>query len=791
MSERAAPTNMSPDTRFSPEGSPPEPSRDFIRAIVERHVAEGRYREIITRFPPEPNGYLHIGHVKAIALSFGIAAEFGGRCHLRFDDTNPETEDESYVRAIQKDLHWLGYDWGEHPYFAADYFERMYGIAEDLVRKGKAYVDSATEEEIREARGSLTEPGRATAYRDREVAENLDLLRRMRAGEFGDGEHVLRAKIDLASPNMVMRDPVLYRIRHAHHYRTGDDWCIYPMYDYAHCLGDAFEGVSHSLCTLEFENNREIYDWVLEEAGFEEPRTHQYEFARLNLDYTILSKRSLVQLVSKGQVSGWDDPRMPTVAGFRRRGVPPEALRSFAGMIGVTKADTRVDVGKLEYVIRDELNGVAPRVMGVLRPLRLIVTTWPEGSEEWLDAPSFPPDVGTEGSRKVPFARELLIEQDDFSLAPPKGYRRLAPGREVRLRYGYVVRYEGHDVDPATGAVTVVRVTHDPASRGGDAKGRRVAGTIHWVSAAHALPAELRLYDRLFNVPDPSDVPEGTDFTVHLNDDSLVVIDDARVEPSLAEAPAGTRWQFERTGYFWPDPVDSSPERLVLNRVVTLRDSWTKTETPPGVAAEPGRAEPVAVRQGPDRGRGARDAARAGDPDLASRMTSYRDALGLSEDEADLLAGDREVSAFFEGALEIHEQAKSVAAWVINELPREARGRSLTELPFGPAELGRLVALVDEGAVSRVAAKEVLGELAEQGGDPEVILDWMGLRQVADRGAVLEHVEKVLSDWPAKVDEYREGKRGLLGFFIGQVVRESGGGADPKVAKSILEERLN
>ncbi|HCR03859.1 MAG TPA: glutamine--tRNA ligase [Gemmatimonadetes bacterium] len=790
MSNRAARTTRSRDARSSPKGAVLQPSRDFITALVERHVAEGRYTEIVTRFPPEPNGFLHIGHVKAIALNFGIAAKFGGRCHLRFDDTNPETEDESFVRAIQEDLHWLGYDWGEHLYFAADYFERMYGIAEELVRKGKAYVDSATEEEIREARGSLTEPGRATAYRDREVAENLDLLRRMRAGEFEDGEHVLRAKIDLVSPNMVMRDPVLYRIRHARHYRTGDEWCIYPMYDYAHCLGDAFEGVSHSFCTLEFENNREIYEWVLEAVGFEEPRTHQYEFARLNLDYTVLSKRKLVRLVREGRVSGWDDPRMPTVAAFRRRGVPAEALRSFSGMVGVTKAEARVVVEKLEYAIRDALNGVAPRVMGVLRPLRLIVTTWPEGSEEWLDAPSFPPDVGKEGSRKVPFARELLIEQDDFLVEPPEGYRRLAPGREVRLRYGYVVRYDSHDVDPATGEVTVVRVTHDPASRGGDAKGRPVAGTIHWVSSGHALPAELRLYDRLFNVPDPSDVPEGTDFTVHLNDESLVVIGDARVEPSLADAPSGTRWQFERTGYFWPDPVDSSPERLVLNRVVTLRDRWTRKEGTPRAEKGASLAALTPVGPGPDRGRGERDAARAHDPDLASRMASYREALGLGEGEADLLTGDRATSAFFEGALEVHQQAKSVAAWVINELPREVRGRPLTELPFGPDELGRLVGLVDEGAVSRVAAKKVLAELADRGGDPEVILDRMGLRQVADRGAVFVHVEKVLSNWPAKVEEYQAGKRGLLGFFVGQVVRESGGGADPKVAKAILEERL-
>ena len=766
--------------------------RDFIRAIVDRHVAEGRYPGIVTRFPPEPNGFLHIGHVKSIVLNFGIAADYGGRCHLRFDDTNPETENETYVRAIQEDVRWLGYDWGEHLYFAADYFERMYGVAETLIRKGKAYVDSSTEEEIREARGSLTEPGRPARFRDRTIAENLDIFQRMRAGEFGDGEHVLRAKIDLSSPNMVMRDPALYRIRHAHHYRTGDYWCIYPLYDFAHCLEDAFEGISHSICTIEFEINREIYDWILDEAGFAEPRTHQYEFARLNVEYTVLSKRKLIRLVQEGHVAGWDDPRLPTVAGLRRRGVPPAALRSFCEMIGVTKAETRVDVGKLEFAIREELNTTAPRVMGVLRPLRLVVTSWPEGSEEWLDAPSFPADVGREGSRKVPFTRELLIEQDDFRVDPPRGYRRLGPGREVRLRHGYVVRYEGHDVDPSTGEVTVVRVTHDPGSKGGDARGREVAGTIHWLSAAHSLPVETRLYDRLFTVPDPDDVPEGRDFIQHLNPDSLVVLQAGRVEPSLADAPPGTRWQLERTGYFWADPVDSSRELLVLNRIVTLRSGWARSEQE--VESVPRRAAAVSAGgsagvPGPNRGRADRDGARATDPELARRMARYRDGLGLGAD-ADLLTGDRAVADFFDGALEVHRVPRSVASWIINELPREARGRPLASLPFGPAELGRLVALVDRGVVSRVAAKEVLAELAERGGDPEAIVDRLGVRQVGERDALLRYVDRVLSAWSGKVEEYRAGKQGLLGFFVGQVVRESGGGADPRAVKKILEERL-
>jgi glutaminyl-tRNA synthetase len=774
-------------------------ARDFIRAIVDRHVAEGRYPGVVTRFPPEPNGFLHIGHVKSIALNFGIASEFGGRCHLRFDDTNPETEDQKYVRAIQEDVRWLGYDWGEHLYFAADYFERMYEIAEGLIRKGKAYVDSSTEDEIREARGFAEVPGRPSPFRNRTVEENLDLFRRMRAGEFPDGAHVLRAKIDLASPNMVMRDPAIYRIRHSHHYRTGDKWCIYPLYDYAHCLEDAFEGITHSICTLEFEINRELYDWVLDEAGFEEPRTHQYEFARLKLDYTVLSKRKLIRLVDEDFVSGWDDPRMPTVAAYRRRGIPAEALRAFAEGVGVTKADTRIEPEKLDFAIRDALNAIAPRVMGVLRPLRVVVTSWPEGKEEWLDAASFPPDIGKEGSRKVPFSRELLIEREDFDVNPPKGYRRLAPGREVRLRFGYVVRYEGHDVDPATGEITAVRVTHDPESRGGEAHGRPVSGTIHWLSAPHALRAEVRLYDRLFRVAEPDEAPEGTDFTTLLNPRSLEVLKDARVEPSVADAPPGTRWQLERLGYFWPDPVDSTAERLVLNRVVGLRDSWARKEMdvevggvtiPQPMPAVIRVVEPPSAAVAQDRGRSARDAARAADTGLARRMALYMGELGLTPEDADQLTGDRAIGDFFEGAVAAPANPKSVAAWVVNELPREARGRALTELPFSPRDLGRLVALVDAGVVSRLAAKGVLAEMAERGGDPEAIIDRLGLRQVGDRSALGAHLDAVLDAWPVKVQEYRTGKKGLLGFFVGQVVRASGGSADPKVVKTMLEERL-
>ena len=779
------------------------PGTDFLRAIVEEHLRERRYPGgIVTRFPPEPNGYLHIGHAKALGLDFGVAREYGGRCHLRFDDTNPETEEQRYVDAALEDVRWLGYDWGEHLYFASDYFERMYECAEVLVRKGKAYVDSQTEEEIRENRGSVTEPGRPGPYRDRPVEENLDLLRRMRAGEFPDGAHVLRAKIDLAHPNMIMRDPVLYRIRHATHYRRGDAWCLYPLYDYAHCLEDAFEGVTHSFCTVEFEPNREIYDWILDEVGFEEPRTHQYEFARGNLDFTIVSKRRLLRLVREGHVAGWDDPRMPTLAGLRRAGVPPEAIRTFWEMVGVTKATTRIDLAKFEYAIRDALNRTAPRVMCVLRPLKVVITNYPEGEEEGLEAPYFPRDVAREGSREVPFSRELWIEHDDFAAEPPEGFHRMTPRAEVRLRYGYVVRCDEAVTDPDTGDVVEVRCTYDPATRGGSTPdGRRIPGTIHWVSAAHGLPAEVRLYDRLFRVPDPEDVPDGGDFIDHLNPASLVVASAARVEPSVATDPPGTRYQFERSGYFWRDPVDSRDDALVFNRIVTLRDTWgarmeaTEGEaTPPGKApgarsvppAKPPRAAPASPE---DRISGERSGARRADPELEARFRRYQGELGLSLEEADVLTGSRAVSELFEEALAAHPAPRSVASWVVNEALRELKARE-GRLPFGGAALGKLALLVDEGRVSRLAAKDVLADMLEAGEDPEAIVERRQLDKMTADADLVPVVEGVLAEWPDKVTEYVGGKVGLLGFFVGQVVRQTQGRADPRRVKELLLQRL-
>lgn len=560
------------------QGGAGRPGTDFIRARIEADTASGRFGgEVHTRFPPEPNGYLHLGHAKSICLNFGVAREFGGRCNLRFDDTNPVKEETEYVAAIREDVAWLGGHWDDREFYASDYFERLYDYAEELIRRGKAYVDDLSADEIRAFRGTLTEPGRESPWRGRGVEENLDLFRRMRAGEFPDGARVLRAKIDMASPNLVMRDPTLYRIRHEAHHRTGTAWCIYPMYDYAHCLSDSLEGITHSLCTLEFVNNRELYDWVLDALGVYHPQ--QIEFARLNLTYTILSKRKLIQLVREGHVAGWDDPRMPTLSGLRRRGVPPEALRDFCGRIGVARADSTVEYSLLEHCVRERLNAVAPRAMAVLDPVRVVIENWPEDRVEELEMPWHPEDAGY-GSRTAPFARELFIERDDFRLEPPKKFHRLSPGAEVRLRHAFLITCREAILDE-NGEVKELRCVYDPESRGGQSPdGRRVRGTLHWVSARHAVRAEARLYDQLFAVPDPDRAPEGGSFLDNLNPHSLTVTT-AWLEPALAGLETGRTVQFERLGYFCKDR-DSTPELPVFNRTATLRDTWARLEKKEG-----------------------------------------------------------------------------------------------------------------------------------------------------------------------------------------------------------------
>ena len=549
-------------------------STDFIRAKIMADNASGRFNgKVHTRFPPEPNGYLHLGHAKSICLNFGVAKEFNGLCNLRFDDTNPTKEDTEYVESIREDVRWLGGDWGDREFYASNYFDKLYEYAEQLIKMGKAYVDDLTVDEIREYRGTLTQPGRESPYRNRSVEENLDLFRRMRAGEFADGTHVLRAKIDMASPNLVMRDPTLYRIRHATHHRTGDKWCIYPMYDFTHPLSDSIEGITHSLCTLEFVNNRELYNWVLETLNVYHPE--QTEFARLNLTYTVLSKRKLIQLVKEGYVKGWDDPRMPTLSALRRRGVPPEAIHDFCRRIGMAKSEAVVEYGLLEFCIREYLNAHAPRWMAVLNPVRLVIDNYPEAQEDVFEMPLYPDDDSF-GSRKVPFTRELYIDRDDFRLDPPKKYYRLAPGQEVRLRYAYFVTCTDV-VKDAEGNVQEIHCTYDPASRGGNSPdGRKVKGTIHWVSAKYALPAEVRLYEQLFSVADPNNVPEGKTFLDYINPDSLRTVS-ARLEPAMAQIRTGETVQFERVGYFCKDR-DSTDELPVFNRTVTLRDTWAKIE---------------------------------------------------------------------------------------------------------------------------------------------------------------------------------------------------------------------
>ena len=562
---------MNMDASSTPENNV---GLDFLHVRINQDNASGRFgKKVPPRFPPEPNGYLPIGHAKSICINFGLAQEYGGLCNLRFDDTNPVKEDTEYVDSIREDVHWLGGEWDDREYYASNYFDQLYAFAEQLIRDGKAYVDSQSAEEIRASRGTLTQPGTESPYRNRSVEENLDLFHRMRDGEFADGEHVLRAKIDMASPNVVMRDPTLYRIRHAEHHRTGNKWCVYPMYDFTHCLSDSLEGITHSICTLEFVNNRELYDWVLDALGVYHPQ--QIEFARLGLTYTVLSKRKLIQLVKGGFVRGWDDPRMPTICGMRRRGYTPEAIRDFCSRIGVARAENLVEYSLLEFCVREHLNAVAPRTMAVLDPIKVVIENYPEGQVEWFDMP-FSQDGSVEGSRKVPFSRELYIERDDFREDPPKKFHRLFPGSEVRLRYAYYVTCKDVIKD-ADGNIVELRCTYDPESKGGSTPdGRKIKGTIHWVSVPHAVPAEVRLYEHLFTSPTPGNTPEGVEFTDLLNPGSMRVVT-AQVEPALAEFPAGARVQFERLGYFCVDP-DSKPGAPVFNRTVTLKDSWAKIE---------------------------------------------------------------------------------------------------------------------------------------------------------------------------------------------------------------------
>ncbi|BDG06998.1 glutamine--tRNA ligase/YqeY domain fusion protein [Anaeromyxobacter paludicola] len=758
--------------------------QNFLTEIVERDLAAGLDGgQVVTRFPPEPNGYLHIGHAKSILLNFGLARQYGGRTHLRFDDTNPTKEEVEYVESIEADVRWLGGDWGEHLHFASDYFERMYACAERLILEGKAFVDTQSQEEIREQRGSFERPGVESPFRNRPAAESLDLFRRMRAGEFPDGACVLRARIDMAHENVLLRDPLLYRIRHAHHHRTGDAWCIYPMYDYAHPLEDAFEGVTHSICTLEFESNRALYDWVLDNLGPWSPRPRQYEFARLALGYTVMSKRKLLRLVEEGRVAGWDDPRMPTLAGLRRRGVTPEALRDFAELIGVAKNNSVVDIGKFEFAIRGDLEARAPRALAVLNPLPVTITTWPADRVESLELPWWPLEPAR-GGRQVPFGRELLVEREDFSEDPPADWKRLAPGREVRLAGGYVVKCD-EVVRGAGGEVIGLRCSHDPASLA-DA-GRKVAGgTLNWVHAPSAVAAPVRLYDRLFTVEQPDAVE---DFLTVLNPDSLRVAAGARLEPALAAAEPGSRWQFLRQGYFFADPVESRPGAPVWNRTITLKDTWAARQAP-RAEREPRRPRPAAAAGEPRRSREELRAEQlAADPARASRFARLQ-AAGLGADEADAVAADPAATALFEAAVAAPADPRAAARWLVNELAGLAAGRPLDSLPVTGPAFGRFVALVESGRVTPAGGKVLLAALVARGGEPAPLVAELGLEKVTDRAAVEAAVDRALAARRAEADRYRAGEKKLFGVLVGAAMKETQGAADAALVRQVLQDKL-
>jgi glutaminyl-tRNA synthetase len=717
-------------------------------------------------------------------ISLGIAGDYGGRAHLRFDDTNPTTEDPAYVEAMKRDIAWLGFAWDEL-FHASDYFETLYQLARRLIEQGKAYVDSLSEEEIRLYRGTVTEPGRNSPFRERSIGENLALFEGMREGRYAEGAHVLRARIDMASPNMVMRDPLLYRILHTPHYRTGDAWHIYPLYDFAHPLSDALEGISHSLCSLEFENNRDIYNWLVE-ALFDAPLPHQYEYSRLWLEHTVLSKRKLIQLVDGGYVSGWDDPRMPTLAGLRRRGVTPEAIRALVNMVGVTKVNSWTDMGRFEYVIRDDLNARAPRVMAVIDPLRVVLTNVEPGAEESFDAPLWPHDVPREGSRPLPFSHQLWIERSDFALEPPKGWRRLSPGASVRLRHAYVITCDEVVLDDE-GVAKELRCRVHPDSLGANPEGVKVAGVIHWLSARHALEAEFRLYDRLFTAPVPG---SERDFLDDLNPTSLLQ-KRGYVEPSVQHDPNDNRYQFERLGYFWRDPRDATLEEPVFNRIVTLKDSWSKRAEAATVTTKPSAEakDPIAMSAPIDLG---------DEPDPVAALTPEQlahferiEGRGVERNDAALIAASAALTELFDGATRRYDHPANVAKWLVNELQRVAKEGGLDRPPFDAAALARLVELADGDSLSNRAAKEVLEAMLAGEGDPDTIVAARGLEQVSDRSALAPILERLLAENPDKVTAYRGGKHGLLGFFVGQVMRETGGAANPQLVRDLVEGALD
>ena len=760
--------------------------QDFIRSIIADDVKSNKHQgRVVTRFPPEPNGFLHVGHAKSIYLNFSAAATHRGVTHLRLDDTNPETEEEAYVEAIKTDIEWLGFDWGTHLYHASDYFDQLYLYAQELIEKSLAYVDSLSEDEIREYRGSVLQPGRDSPYRSRSISENLQLFAQMKARDFSDGEQVLRAKIDMSASNMLMRDPVLYRIRHATHYRTQDDWCIYPLYDFTHCLSDSIEGITHSICTLEFENNRDVYDWILDNLDIPQPQPQQYEFARLNLAFTVLSKRKLLQLVEGQFVDGWDDPRMPTIAGIRRRGVPAKAVRDFCRMIGVAKTENRVDLSSFEYAVRNELNYTAPRVMCVVDPLKVIITNYDESDTTYLDAPYFPEDVGKEGTRPLPFTREILIEQSDFEENPSKGFRRLSPGEEVRLRYGYIIKCE-RVIKNEEGEVSELHCSYDSKTKSGaPTNQRKVKGTIHWVSATESLPAEVRLYDRLFSVSNPEDVDEDKHFTDHLNVDSLVVLKRSRIEVSVASDPPEMHYQFERVGNFISDSKDSRPNNLVYNRTVTLKDTWKSSQE--NKKEQPAQVEITSKKKQPSRAKNIIPRPKPLSEQQLSSANKMIDQFGIPEGDAIIFARNPTLMELFRSASEETDDYNALSKWCINEIPKDIMD---LDSPLSGKSVGELVKLRSLGKISSHSAKKILRVVANTGKSINEILEEETYAMIDDDQQLKDIVTEVIEGNEDAVQKYLSGKIQLLGFLVGQVMLETGGSADPNKTRALMESSL-
>lgn len=754
--------------------------KDFLRTIVEKDLRSGKYNEVVTRFPPEPNGFPHIGHAKSICINFGIARDFQGFCNLRMDDTNPTTEDTKYVEALKDAVQWLGFEWGGNQvYYTSDYFPKIYDYAVQLIKMGKAYVDSINEEEMREYRGTVTQAGKRSEYANRSIEENLDLFERMKNGEFKDAEHVLRAKIDMSASNMKMRDPLLYRIRHAHHFRTQNEWCIYPMYDFAHCLSDYIEGVTHSICTLEFENNRDIYDWVLDELNLTPPRPYQHEFARLGINYTVMSKRKLLELVNGNHVSGWDDPRMPTIAGYKRRGYTKESILNFCDQIGIAKANSMVDVSQLEFCIRDDLNTKVPRVMAVLDPIKVTIENY-KGDEE-IEASYYPHDVPKEGSRKIPFSNEVYIEREDFSENPVKGYNRLTLDQAVRLRHAYIITCK-EVIKDTNGNIVEIKAEYNPNSKSGsDTSGIKVKSAIQWVSVKDAKKIEVRLYDRLYK----NETPEGLE---DLNPNSLTIIKNAYIEPAVIDYKADVRFQFEREGYFYADPIDYSDENPVFNKIVGLKDSWTKKSK---TSEENTKTENKVISKKEAKKEEIKGEAQALSENQKELFDKYTNEFGLNDELGNILARDEKLSLFYENTLKELNSPITIANIVANDVAKVLKEKELTEIKFTEIQIAQLVKMIDDETISNKIAKQVFEEMVNTGENPSKIVENKGLVQITDQNVILPIIDEIIAKNPDNVAKYKAGNDKLFGFFVGQVLKATDGKANPKVVNELVTKKLN